>query len=84
MTTAGLCEDIVVVVKRSRLTWYGCVLRKSESDGTREMLEVVVPDKVGSGRPKLGWEEEAKKDMLMVGLPLWDASRGGGDEAVHI
>jgi hypothetical protein len=39
MSMAGLGEDIVVVVKRSRLWWScadGHVLRKTENDGTRK------------------------------------------------
>jgi hypothetical protein len=84
MSMTGLCEDIVVVARRSRLRWYGHVLRKTESDGTREVLEVVVPGKVGRGRPKLGWEEEAKKDMIKVGLGIGDAKdRGRWRRGLH-
>mgnify|MGYP003401710716 FL=1 len=85
MSMAGLCEDIVLVVRRSRLRWYGHVLRKTENDGIREVLEVVVPGKVGRGRPRLGWQEEVRKDMERVGLRVGDAKdrgrwRGGAFE----
>jgi hypothetical protein len=65
MSMAGLCEDIVVMVRRSRLRWYG------------KVLEVVVPGKVGRGRPKLGWEVKARKDMVKVGLRSRDAKDRG-------
>jgi hypothetical protein len=51
MSMASLCEDIVVVARRSRLRWYGHVLRKTEHE--RKVLKVGVPGKVGRGRPKL-------------------------------
>jgi hypothetical protein len=60
------------------------VLRKTENDETREVLEVVVPGKVGRGRPKLGWQEEVKKDMDRVGLRKVDAKdRGRWQRGVH-
>jgi hypothetical protein len=44
------------------------------------VLEVVVPGKVGRERPKLGWQEEVKKNIFKVGLRIGDAKdRGGGD-----
>ena len=43
MAMAGLCEDIMVVVRRSRMRWYGHVLRRTEDDGTRKVLQVVIP-----------------------------------------
>ena len=36
MSMAGLCEDIIVVVRKSRLRWYGHVLRRTKDDGTRK------------------------------------------------
>ena len=77
MAIAGLCEDIVVLVRRSRLRWYGHVLRRTEDGGTREVLEVVVPGKVGKGQPKLSWQEEVEKDMARAGLRRGDARDRG-------
>jgi hypothetical protein len=39
----------------------------------RNVLEVVVPGKVGRGRPKLGWQEGVQKNMDRVGLRVGDA-----------
>ena len=74
---AGLFEDVLIVVRKSRLRWYGHVLRKTEDDGTRRALEVVVPGKVGKGRPKLSWQKETEKDMVRAGLRREDARDRG-------
>ena len=36
----GLKEDIVTLVRRSRLGWYGHVLHRNEGEGIRRVLEV--------------------------------------------
>ena len=41
------------------------------------MLEFEVSGKVEKGRPKLAWQEEAKKDMGRVGLQIGDAKDRG-------
>jgi hypothetical protein len=41
------------------------------------LLEVVVRGKVGRGRPKLEWEEKARKDIVKVGLRIGDAKDRG-------
>ena len=74
---AGLMEDIVVVARKSRLRWYGHVLRKTEEDGIRRALEVVVPGEVGKGRPKMSWQKEVEKDMFRAGLRKGDARDRG-------
>ena len=73
MSMAGLNEDIVGVVRKSRLRWYGHVLRRSEYDGTRKVLGVVVPGKVGKGRPKLSWQGEVERDMVKAEMCREDA-----------
>ena len=77
MSMAGLSEDIVVVARKSRLRWYGHVLRKTEDDGTRRALELVVAGKVGKGRPKMSWQKEVEKDMVRAGLRRGDARDRG-------
>ena len=77
MLMAGLDDDIVVVMRRSRLRWYGHVLKNKENDGTKKVLDVVVPGKVGRGRLKLKWQKEVEKDMVKVGLRIGDAKDRG-------
>ena len=66
-----------MVVKQSRLRWYGHVLRKTKDDGTRRVLAVMVPGEVGKGRPKMSWQEEEEKDMVRAGLRKGDARDRG-------
>ena len=77
MSMAGLSEDVVVVARKSRLRWYGHLLRKTEEDGIRRALEVVVPGVVGKGRPKMSWQKEVEKDMVRAGLRKGDARDRG-------
>ena len=84
MSMVGMKEDIAVVVKKSRLRWYGHVLRRSEEDGTKKALELIVPGAVGKGRPRLSWQVEAEKDMVRAGLRRGDArDRGGWRQGVN-
>ena len=51
MLMMGLEEDIVTVVRRSRLRWYGHVLRRDEEVGIRKVLNFEVNGvQVGGGR----------------------------------
>ena len=80
MAMAGLHEDIVTLVGKSRLRWYGHVMRREEEVGIRKVLEVEVPGVVGRGRPKMGWREQAEKDMLRIGVQsvnVWTGASSG-------
>lgn len=44
------------------------MLRRTEHDGTREVLELVMPRKIGRRRTTLGWQAEADRDMVRVGI----------------
>lgn len=68
MSMVGLSEDIVTLVRRSRLRWYGHVLRRNEEDGIRRALEFEVEGGTGRGRPRLGWKEQVEKDRVKAGL----------------
>lgn len=63
----GLNEDIVTLVRRSRLRWYGI----------RRALEIEVEGVVGRGRPRLGWKEQVEKDRRKVGLHTVEADDRG-------
>ena len=70
----GLSEDIVTWVRRSRLRWYGHVLRRNEGVGIRRALEFEVEGVTGRGRPRLGWREQVEKDRVKAGLWNVEAS----------
>ena len=54
---AGLSPDIVALERRSRLPWYGYVLRRNEEVGIRA-LEIDVES--ATGRVVRGWDGENK------------------------
>ena len=57
MSSVGLSEDIVTLVRRSRVRWYGHVLKRNKEVGIRRGtgLEFEVKGVAGKGRPRLGW-----------------------------
>ena len=61
MSMLGLDEDIVTLVKRSRLRWYGHVLRRDEGAGIRRVLEVEVNGDIGRGRRRMEWKDQVEK-----------------------
>ena len=67
MSMLGLCDDIVSVVRQSRLRWYGHVMRRDMTNGIRRVLDVDVGVVVRQGRPRLEWRKEVEllcEDML--------------------
>jgi hypothetical protein len=73
MSMVGLSEDIVTLVRQSRLRWYGHVMRRDEGIGIRRVLEFEVAGEIGRGRPPMGWKEQVEKDMVKAGLRREDA-----------
>jgi hypothetical protein len=61
-------------VRRSRLRWYGHVLRKTESDGTRRVLEVVLR------REGQCWDGRRKQRRIYYqgGIAYGETLRTGG------
>ena len=74
MSMVGLSEDIVTLARRSRLRWYGHVLRRNEGVGTRRALEFEIEGVIGRGRPRFGWREQVEKDRVKAGLRDVEAS----------
>lgn len=74
MSMVGLNEDILTLIRRSRLRWYGHVLRRNEGVGIRQVLEFEVEGVTGRGRPRLGWREQVEKDRVKAGLRDVEAS----------
>ena len=68
MLRMGLHEDIVTLVRRARMRWYGHVMRRDENVGIRRALELEVAGGMRRGRPKIGWKEQVEKDIQNVGL----------------
>ena len=66
-------EDIISVLKRNRLRWYGHVLRKEENDWVKKCMEYEVAGTRPRGRPKKTWREIVEKDCRARGLHTEDA-----------
>ena len=73
MSIVGLSKDIVTLVRRSRLRWYGHVLHREKGDGIRRVLEWEVEGATGKGRPRLGWKEQVEKDRVKTKLRAVEA-----------
>jgi hypothetical protein len=73
MSMVGLSEDIVTLVRKSRLRWYGHVMRRDDGVGIRRVLKFEVAGEIGRGRPPMGWKEQVAKDMVKARLRRDDA-----------
>jgi hypothetical protein len=68
MSMVRLSEDIVTLVRKSKLRWYGHVMRRDEGVWIRRVLEFEVAGEIGRGRPPMGWKEQVEKDMVKAEL----------------
>ena len=55
-------------VKESRLRWYGHVKRREAEHPIRKVLDMDLPGRRRTGRPKLRWIDCVKRDMSAVGM----------------
>ena len=68
----GVVEDIVGVVTKARLRWYGHVMRREESEGIRKVVEFEVSGAMPRGRPKMMWGELVGRNMREYGFKEGD------------
>jgi hypothetical protein len=66
-------EDVVDVMKRGRLLWFGHVERKPREDWVKMCRDLVVVGAQGKGRGKKTWQECVNEDMKQTGLKRCDA-----------
>jgi len=45
-------DDIILILQQNRLCWYGCMLRKDNSDWVKKCMEYEVDGAQPRGRPK--------------------------------
>jgi len=50
-------DDIISVLQRNKLQWYGHVLRKEDNDWMKKCMEYEVEGARPRGRPKKTWKE---------------------------
>ena len=56
----------------ARLRWYGHVKRREEGYVGKTMMEMAVPDRRKTGRPRRRWMDLAREDMKRVGAKEGD------------
>ena len=66
MQMLELDVDVVLLVRRSRLRWYGHVLRREEESGIKRVLCFEVVGNRGRGHPRLSWRKQVDKDRITV------------------
>jgi hypothetical protein len=65
--------DVKDVVRRSRLRWFGHVIRKEDNDWVKLCMSRDVEGSRHRGRPKKTWKENVEKDMKSLNLKENDA-----------
>src|SRR5580698_10321960 len=61
-------EEVLDVVRRGRLRWFGHVERKQECDWASTCRNIKVPGSRGRGRPKKTWWQCVKNDICELKL----------------
>jgi len=64
----GLVDDILTVVRKSRLRWFGHVKRREQDQSIKRAFMHVVDGASGRGRPRKTWYEVIRKDLKFVNL----------------
>ena len=69
-TIRGITRVTLVksVLTQKRLSWYGHVMRREETDITRSTLRMTVMGTRPRGRPKMRWLDKLKSDMRIYGI----------------
>jgi len=57
-----------LIIKKSRLRWFGCVERKDDNDRVKRCITWEVEGIRQTGRPKKIWWDCVKNDMESLGL----------------
>jgi len=66
-------DNIISLLQRNRLRWYGHVLRQENNDWVKKCMEYEVEGTRPRGRPKKTWREIVEKDCRARGLNREDA-----------
>jgi hypothetical protein len=68
-------EDVVDIVRRSRMRWFCHVERQSRDDWVKMCTDLVVEGarRKGRGKKSAPWQECVNKDMKQMGLGKGDA-----------
>ena len=77
-------EPVSLMIKKSRLRWFGLVERKDDNDWVKRCITWEVEGKRQRGRPKKTWWDSVKNDMESLDLTQKDAqSRNNGERELR-
>ena len=57
-------EDIKMVLRQKRLSWFGHVKQRNEDDTLSRIQKVVAPRRRPTGKPKKTWHDCVNQDLL--------------------
>jgi len=69
-------EPVSLMIKKSRLRWFGHVERKDDNDWVKHCMTWEVEGIRQTGRLKMTWWDCVKNDMESLGLSQKDAQVG--------
>ena len=65
-------KDIIDFARSQRLGWYGHIERMQETRMVKATYFWNPISKGPTGRPKIRWEDEVKKDIQRLKVPNWE------------
>ena len=73
LSRLGIQKTVIDCVEKSKLRWFGHVVRREDSNPIQEAYSLEVPGKRRKGRPRKTWIEDVKEEMRRRGLTEADA-----------
>ena len=73
LSRLGIQKTVIDYVEKSKLRWFGYVVRREDSSPIQEAYFHEVPGKRPKGRPRKTWIEDVKEEMRRRGLTEADA-----------
>jgi len=64
-------ENIINFARAQRLGWYGHIERMQETRMLKAIYSWKLNSKRPTGRPKIRWEDDVKKDIQRLKVPNW-------------
>lgn len=61
-------DDLLLLVRRSRMAWFGHTYRRQDGDPLSKINQVEAPGRRPRGRPKKTWKECVNQDMAAAGV----------------
>jgi len=62
---------VTIYIRRQRLQWFGHIMRRSEGETIRAVIEWKPEGKRPRGRPRKRWLDVVEEDLKAVGVQEW-------------